>query len=154
MEFFLFITFSILIYIAVSYINYRIVNKFTDHVSLWENFIPIWSTYILAREVISKPLVFMLAQYVPIAVSLIVLLNDFSFSFSAQVPLDKLQEHQALYDNLKLVYSVAVAYFWGQIASALGKKRWLHWIFALLQIPLLVSVPIMAFDKSRPVARQ
>jgi hypothetical protein len=71
----------------------------------------------------------------------------------SQTPIDKIQEHQGLYDNLKMIYSVAVAYFWGEIANALGKKRWVHWIFALLQFPLVISVPIMAFDKSQPVSK-
>lgn len=42
------------------------------------------------------------------------------------------------------------AWLYGNIAKRLGKNVWLHAVMAFFVIPLLVTIPIMAFDDSRP----
>ena len=42
----------ILIFVFMCYINFRIVAKFDQNTSFFENLIPVWNTYILAKQVL------------------------------------------------------------------------------------------------------
>lgn len=52
------------------------------------------------------------------------------------------------------MYGILTAYLWGEVAQALGKNRWLYRVMAFLSVPLLITMPIMAFDSSQPVTRE
>ncbi len=150
--FFVALAIFIIPYSIICYINYRIVAKFDPTVKFGENLVPIWNTYLLAKEVMPHPKRYIAANLLLVGISLVAMVSIIGFSFN-EFAFRRLQDFQWFFDLLKFISAILYAYLWGCTAKALGKRRWLHCLFGLLTLPLLISVPIMAFDKSRPVDR-
>lgn len=135
--------FIFVFYGFVCYMNYRIVTKFNPTVKFWENLIPGWNMYILARAVMNRPVLYMLLQILLFVVNVIV-------SFNVTSPAQK-AEYDWLFSLLGLISAVLCAYLWGEVAYSLGKSRWLHRVLAFFAFPLIITIPMMAFDQSQPV---
>lgn len=152
--FLLFILLFIIPYSILCYINYRLVAKFDSTTSFGENLVPIWNTYILARQVMTRPGLYIASQFLLVIIGMVAMLVLVGFSAPHQQMLQRMQEFDWFFSLLKILSAVVYAYLWSRVAQALGKRRWLHFALAFLSIPLIVTVPLMAFDKSRPIAKQ
>lgn len=128
--------FSLAFYACACYLNYRIVRKFDPAVSYGENLIPIYNYYLLVKQVLPEPGRFV---FIMLATAFCGFIVAFLFSSSLFV------------DLANIIIGIMYARAWGLIAEALGKRFWLHAILAFLSLPLIVTIPIFAFDSSKPV---
>ena len=124
----------ILVYVFFCYVNYRIIRKFDPDMTFPQNLIPFWNTYLLAKQV---------TPHAAIIVITVFLCGFFAGAFD-----------HSMY-TLALLLRLASLSLWawviGLVAQTLGKNFWLYAILALFSLPLLIIMPLMAFDDSRPV---
>jgi len=142
---------SILVFIC--YVNFRVITKFDNTIKFWETLIPVWNTYILAKQVMSKPGLYTSGIFIIGLVSVFVMMQILGWSFPTEKTMTQLHNYRWFFDLLKIIYAILTAYLWGEVAQALGKNRWLHRVMAFLSLPLIITVPIMAFDSSQPVKK-
>ncbi len=143
----------ILIFVFMCYINFRIVAKFDQNTSFFENLIPVWNTYILAKQVMVRPGLYIIFMVMLPVVSGLVMLQILEWSFPTERTLEELQKTSLFFEVLQIAGAGLTAYLWGEVASALGKNRWLHRIMGVIYLPLMITVPMMAFDSSRPIKK-
>ncbi|MBC8014696.1 MAG: hypothetical protein H7X79_03010 [Sporomusaceae bacterium] len=119
----------IILYVFICYANYRIIRKFNPAITFLQNLIPVWNIYLLAKLI--NP-----AKAVLVTGLLLLTSNNY-------------------YEGAFLYFMVLTnfclkAWLYGNIAKRLGKNIWVHAVLAFFLIPLLITIPIMAFDDSRP----
>lgn len=124
-----FVVIIILLYVFICYANYRIIRKFNPAMTFLQNLIPAWNIYLLVKLINPEKAVL---------VTGLLLLTSNNY-----------------YEGAFLYFMVLInfclkAWLYGNIAKRLGKNVWLHTVLAFFLIPLVVTIPIMAFDNSRP----
>lgn len=135
------------LYLAYSYVGYRIVRKFDNAISYLEMLIPLWSIYLIDRIAFGKPY----AVYY------------FWGCFVVNIVLHEVTKNY-FHDSIIMaattcIYALIFATPIALIAQKLGKNLWLY--FSLLIIPsqinfvlaIIITVIlqlILAFDSSKP----
>lgn len=82
------------------------------------------------------------------------MLQILEWSFPTERTLAELQNTSLFFEVLQIAGVGLTAYLWGEVAGALGKNPWLHRIMGVIYLPLMITVPMMAFDSSRPIKKQ
>lgn len=140
--------FIILLYPAISYINYRIVRKFDATTTYLDNLIPFWNIYLIDRVAFGKPY----AVYY------------FWGCFIVNIVLNEVTKNY-FHDSVIMaattcIYALIFATPMSLIAQKLGKNLWLFFLLLIIpsQINLILAIIItvilqliLAFDGSKPI---
>lgn len=135
---------ALFFYALACYVNYCIVRKFDPTSSYGENLIPIYNYYLLLKQAVSSPGVYLLAM---LGIELV----GYILGRALERPGPDNLLAELINGFASVIVTIMVARVWGLLAEKLGKSFWLYAILSLVPIVNFIIILILAFDGSKPL---